>query len=64
MMQLFRHCTVVAMLIAGGSSALAQTRAVSIPAAGDATFVVYVHGVEVGRVQSNLARSGSAAMSS
>ena len=60
MMQLFRHCTVVALLLVGGSGAFAQTRAVSIPAAGEASFVVYVRGVEVGRVQSNLAQSGSA----
>ncbi len=61
-MQAFRYCT--AALFAFGALRLcapvaAQTAAPAQPVPGDATFTIFVRGVDVGREQVRLSRSGS-----
>ena len=55
-MRLFRHCT--AAVLALTINAAAQSPAPA-PAPGEATFVVFLRGVNVGREQVNLTRSGA-----
>jgi pimeloyl-ACP methyl ester carboxylesterase len=55
-----RHCTAVSLLALGTASlGAAQTSAPATPATGESSLTIFLRGVEVGRMQSNLARSDS-----
>ena len=70
-MQLLHHCTAAlctafftafspaALALVSGAGAAAQTPPAQQPAPGEATFTVFLRGVDVGREQVSLTRSGS-----
>jgi uncharacterized protein len=58
-MQWHHHCTAVALALALSAAVAAQTPPAQQPAPGPATFTVFLKGVDVGREQVNLTRSGS-----
>ena len=59
-MLLSRHCTVAATIIAAVAAlASAQTPSRPVPATGESTLTIFVKGVEVGRMQSSVVRSGT-----
>jgi uncharacterized protein len=57
-MRLFRHCTAAVLALSMSAAAAPQTPAAA-PAPGDATYIIFLRGVDVGREQVTLARSGS-----
>jgi pimeloyl-ACP methyl ester carboxylesterase len=57
-MRLFRHCTAAVLALSISAAAAAQTPAAA-PEPGDATFIIFLRGIDVGREQVTLARSGS-----
>lgn len=57
-MRLFRHCIAAVLALTIATVAHAQTSAGN-PQPGEASFVVFLRGVSVGREQVNLARSGA-----
>jgi hypothetical protein len=57
-MTFLRHCTAAVALALAGSGVLPAAQQ-GTPATGEATFVIFVNGTDVGREQVNLARSGS-----
>ena len=57
-MRLFRHCT-AALALAIAVSATAGAQPAASPQPGEATFVIFLRGVNVGREQVNVTRSGS-----
>ena len=57
----FRHCTAAAVLVRRGSAAGAcAVGRVANPRNGRSTLTIFLRGVEVGLMQSNVARAGSA----
>jgi pimeloyl-ACP methyl ester carboxylesterase len=54
-----RHCTAVAVLLFGTAVAAAQTAPPPVPATGESSLTIFLRGVEIGRMQSNVARVGS-----
>jgi hypothetical protein len=54
----FRHCTAAALALTISAAAAAQPPAAS-PEPGDATFIIFIRGVDVGREQVTVARSGA-----
>ena len=57
-MRLFRHCTAVLLALSISAAAAAQTPAAA-PQPGAATFIIFLRGIDVGREQVTLSRSGS-----
>ena len=57
-MRLIRHCTAALLALSISAAAAAQTPAAA-PAPGDATFIIFVRGIDGGRQQVTLARTGS-----
>jgi fermentation-respiration switch protein FrsA (DUF1100 family) len=56
-----RNCTAVSILLLGSVLAVsAQTATPASPATGEASLTIFLRGVEVGRMQSNVARTDSA----
>jgi uncharacterized protein len=58
-MQAFRYCTAALAALWLCAPVVAQTPAPAQPVPGDATFTIFVRGVDVGREQVRLSRSGS-----
>src|SRR5262245_17189026 len=58
-MQFFRYCTAALLMLGAGATAAAQTPPVPQPLPGEATFTVFQKGIDVGREQVNLTRSGA-----
>ena len=61
-MHAFRHCTAALVLVCVAATAAAQTAGTPpqpAPATGEASFVVFIGGTDMGRVQSSVSRSGS-----
>ena len=58
-MQWHHHCTAAAVALAVGAGAAAQAPPAQQPTPGPAVFTVFLRGVDVGREQVNLTRSGS-----
>ena len=56
-MRFIRHCTAAVMMFVTSAAVAAQTP--TAPEPGEATFIIFLRGVTVGREQVNLARSGS-----
>src|SRR5262245_4289136 len=58
-MQAFRYCTAALAALWLCAPVAAQTPAPAQPVPGDATFTIFVRGVDIGREQVRLSRSGS-----
>jgi alpha-beta hydrolase superfamily lysophospholipase len=58
-MHLLRHCTVGLLALSICRSLAAQAPASTGPAAGEATFAIFVRGTDVGREQVNVTRTAS-----
>jgi uncharacterized protein len=58
-MQVLHHCTAALVTLFACAVAAAQTPAPAQPVAGSASFTIFVRGVDVGREQVSVARSGS-----
>jgi pimeloyl-ACP methyl ester carboxylesterase len=53
------HCTAALLFLLGGAAAGYPQTPRPQPATGESTLVIYLRGAEAGRMQSNVARSGS-----
>jgi pimeloyl-ACP methyl ester carboxylesterase len=58
-MQVLQYCTAAWLVASVAAPALAQQPVVAIPAPGESSFTVFVRGVDVGREQVNVTRSGT-----
>jgi pimeloyl-ACP methyl ester carboxylesterase len=58
-MHVLRHCTVGLLALSIGSAAAAQAPTGTDPAAGEATFSIFIRGTDVGREQVNVTRTSS-----
>jgi pimeloyl-ACP methyl ester carboxylesterase len=58
-MQVLHHCTAALVTLLMCAPTAAQTAAPSQPVAGSASFTIFVRGVDVGREQVSVTRSGS-----
>ena len=58
-MQPFRHCTAAGLVLTCAALASAQPATPAVPETGDASFRVYLRGVESGSMQSSVTRAGS-----
>ncbi len=53
------HCTAALLFLLGGAVAAYPQTALPEPTTGESTLVIYVRGADVGRMQSNVERSGA-----